>query len=146
MKNKLIAFGINILLIALFFIIPDTVQAASCTTMYSLDGTPPKPGEYTVCFLSRIWGVGQWIFIVLAIIFTTILIYKTITNRENSKVLETLPTQWMYLIIFFFLAFGAGGIILNFALRLLGFGGVDTWIAPIETILKGWDEGVIYPG
>jgi|688.fasta_scaffold00063_2 hypothetical protein len=106
----------------------------------SLAGDAPSLGKFLPCFLEQIWKFFQKIFVAVALIMGMLLVYKTFTNRENSKVLEELPSKWMYLIIFVFLAFGAGGTILNFVFKLFGFGTLNSWIAPLNEIFSKWDQ------
>ncbi len=114
--------------------------AANCYGSIALNATPKPLGESMICVLENVWGFMSKIFVAIAIILAMLLVYKTVTNRENEKELAELPQKWMYLIIFILLAFGAGGTVLDFTLRLFGFGGIDTWIQPLNGIFTSIDK------
>lgn len=133
-KNALIGITLG-LLIGLLLVNPELAFAQPA---YNLNGEPPKLGEYLPLFLKGLWKFFQKIFIALALIMGMYLVFKTFTNRENSKALEELPSKWMYMVVFLFLAFGAGGTILNFILNLFGFGNIDAWLGPLNKTFATW--------
>lgn len=134
--NKNALTGITLgLLLGLAFSHPVLSIAAGG---YDLNGEPPKLGDFMPWFLKNLWSFFQKIFIAVALIMGMYLVFKTFTNRENSKYLEELPSKWMYMVVFVFLAFGAGGTILNFVLKVFGFGSIDTWLGPLNGIFAAW--------
>lgn len=118
---------------------PGSAIAAS-TKCYDITGTdtsvPSTLGGYIECAIPKVWGAFQLVIVAIAILMVMFLIYKTVTNMNNPKELETLPRRWMYVIILGFLAIGAGGTILNFIFKLIGLGSLGDWFAPLNNLLQ----------
>lgn len=94
----------------------------------------PDLGDYFTCAIPRAFSVFKTILVAIAIIFTLLLTYRMLTNTTNSKVMEEIPTRWLYLIIFLILIVG-GGSALNIILKFFGFGGVDLWLKIISEMV-----------
>jgi hypothetical protein len=133
-KNALIGTTLGLTL-GLILSTPELVFAQP---VYDLNGEPPKLGAYLPELLKNIWKFFQRIFVAISLIMGMYLAFQTFTNRENSKALEEMPSKWMYMVAFVFLAFGAGGTILNFILRVFGFGNIDTWLGPLNKLFTSW--------
>lgn len=93
-------------------------------------------GDYLLCAVPRLWGYAQIFFVAATLIIFMFLVYKTVTNRENSTVLEELAKQWPYVILLAIVAIGGAGTILNILLKFLGFGDVDYWLTGLNNFLK----------
>ncbi len=91
-------------------------------------------GDYFTCAIPRAFSVFRTILVAIAIIFTLLLTYKMLTNTTNSKIMEEIPTRWLYLLIFIVLIVG-GGSALNIILKFFGFGGVDPWLQLISDLI-----------
>lgn len=94
----------------------------------------PDLGDYLDCAIPRIFSAFRTILVAIAIIFTLLLTYRMLTNTTNSKIMEEIPTRWLYLLIFVVLIVG-GGSALNIILKFFGFGGVDTWLQIINNLI-----------
>ncbi len=92
-------------------------------------------GEYLLCAIPKLWGYAQIIFVTMAIIIVMRLIYKMVTNRDNTTVLEEVQKQWPYVILLAIVAIGGGGTFLNIALKFFGFGGVEVWFGSLSRLL-----------
>ncbi len=103
-------------------------------------GTPPMLGAFLKCMIPRAWQIVQYLMIGIAIVVLMWRIFHTVINRENSKELEQMPTQWFYTIIFLLLAVGAGGTVLNLVFKLLGLGDLSLWINPLNSVLDWLDS------
>jgi hypothetical protein len=129
--------------IAFYTLTVNKAYAAACYGSLGgvVDGVAPTPfGAGLKCVLENVWGFMSKIFVAIAIIMTMFLIFKTVTSRENEKELAEIPKKWMYMIIFVLLSFGAGGTVLDFTLRLFGFGGVDSWLLPLNRVFDAMDR------
>lgn len=102
---------------------------ASCYGNFNFDQyTSPLLGDYISCVIKQLWGVFQIIFIAVAIILIMLLIFKYVTNRENSKVLEEMGHQWLYIVLLVIVLIGGAGTLINIILKFLGFQGVQYWL------------------
>lgn len=134
--NKNLILGISYGFLLSFIVTRPAFAAVSCYG--TLDGDPPKLGVFLPCFLEQTWKFIQKIMVAIALIMGMFLVYKTFTNRENPKALEEIPMRWMYMIVFIFLAFGAGGTLLNFVFKLFGFGTLNNFITPLNDLFAKW--------
>ena len=125
------------LLVGIFFLFtgPLSIQAnaASAPCLTDWDSSPDL-GDYFTCAVPRAFSVFRTILVAIAIIFTLLLTYKMLTNTTNSKIMEEIPTRWLYLLIFIVLIVG-GGSALNIILKFFGFGGVDPWLKIISDLI-----------
>ena len=127
------------LLLGIIFLFsgPLSTQAIAATPCVGLDPPPGgyiDLGDYFTCAIPRAFSVFRTILVAIAIIFTLLLIYRMLTNTTNSKIMEEIPTRWLYLLIFIVLIVG-GGSALNIILKFFGFGGVDPWLKIISDLI-----------
>ena len=108
-------------------------HAASAPCLTDWDSSPDL-GDYFTCAIPRAFSVFRTILVAVAIIFTLLLTYKMLTNTTNSKIMEEIPTRWLYLLIFIVLIVG-GGSALNIILKFFGFGGVDPWLRIVSDLI-----------
>ena len=139
MKISKLFLSISILLgIVILFSWPlSTPAIATATPCVDLDPPPGgyiDLGDYFNCAIPRAFSVFRTILVAIAIIFTLLLIYKMLTNTTNSKIMEEIPTRWLYLLIFIVLIVG-GGSALNIILKFFGFGGVDPWLQIVSDMI-----------
>ncbi|PIR42952.1 hypothetical protein CO058_00015 [candidate division WWE3 bacterium CG_4_9_14_0_2_um_filter_35_11] len=133
----LLLIAIVLSLFAVSGYIAPTAYAAAAPCIVDWDPTPPAYvdlGDYLSCAIPRVFSAFRTILVAIAIIFTLLLTYKMLTNTSNSKVMEEIPTRWLYLMIFVILIVG-GGSALNIILKFFGFGGVDTWIQILSDMI-----------
>lgn len=93
-------------------------------------------GEIIQCTVQGIWGVLQIIFIAMALILVSYLIFRVVTNRENSTVLQELSKQWMYVALLAVVAIGGAGTAINILLKFIGFGDVQYWLDALNQVLR----------
>lgn len=140
MKIVLVLFLFTIVIYMLFLVGGPVVSKAYAATAPCVDIDPPPGGyidlgDYFSCAIPRAFSVFKTILVAIAIIFTLLLTYKMLTNTTNSKVMEEIPTRWLYLLIFVFLIVG-GGTALNITLKFFGFGGVDPWLTIVSDVIN----------
>jgi len=113
----------------------DCVAESKATLSYS-GGEFVDLGDYLLCAIPRLWGYAQIIFVAASLILFMYLVYRTVTNRENSTVLEELSKQWPYVILLAIVSIGGAGTILNILLQFFGFGSVDFWLTGLNNFLR----------
>ena len=139
MKISKLFLSISILLGIVFLFNGPLSIHASAAAAPCIDLNPPAGGyidlgDYFTCALPRAFSVFRTILVAIAIIFTLLLIYRMLTNTTNSKIMEEIPTRWLYLLIFIVLIVG-GGSALNIILKFFGFGGVDPWLKIVSDMI-----------
>lgn len=96
-------------------------------------------GDMISCILGRAWTFLVIVFVAVAIILTMLLVVKMIRARENPKELATIPQQWVYMILFWFLVAGMGGFFLNVVFKMLGYSsGLDPIFSSFNSILDSF--------
>lgn len=98
---------------------------------------PPLLGDYLAsCLFPNIWMFIRVILFAAAVILTIILVYKTIMNRENPKMLPEIWKNWFYLIILFLVVIGGAGTILNMVFGLLKLPDIQYWLDVLNDFFK----------
>jgi len=104
---------------------------ASCNYTFDLDsstGNYYDLGTMITCILGNVWGLVRIILAGALIIMMSLLILKTIQNRENPKVLPELGKNWMYLLLAVIVAIGGAGTLLNILLPFFHLPPVQHWL------------------
>lgn len=152
-EKVLIIFILNFLLVSNIIkpvyaapIPPSPAPSSSCSVpggCYNWDN-PSMVGDYLQCAIPRFWCVFKRVLIALTILFTLILIVKTVIalGSANSQEIQQLPMRWVYLILLAFVAIGAVGAILNILLKFFGFGDVNSYLPALNEILNFLNRGL----
>jgi len=132
-QSRLLSIGV---LVTLFLAFPSKIYA-QCIDLTVNSGSAMDFGDMLSCIIGRAWTFLTIIFVGVAIIMTMFLVVKMIKARENPKELATIPEQWVYMIIFWFLVAGLGGFALNLMLKTIGLSGIDSIFEQFNTLLRG---------
>lgn len=124
---------------------PFPAPSPSCSVpggCYNWDN-PSKVGDYLQCAIPRFWCVFKRVLIALTILFSLILIVKTVIalGSANSQEIQQLPMRWVYIILLAFVSIGAVGAILNILLQFFGFGDINSYLPALNEILDFLNRG-----
>lgn len=93
-------------------------------------------GEYLSCLLGNMWGILRIGLAGVVIILMTMLILKTVQNRENSKVLPEIGKNWILLGLLIIVSIGGGGTALNILFGFLRLPDVKWWLDIVNNLFR----------
>ncbi len=112
---------------------------AKCDYTFDINGRGSEYydlGEILPCILGNVWDIVKVILAGVLIILMSMLILKTIRNRENPKVLPELGKNWMLLFLLIIVVIGGAGTFLNILFGFLKLPDIQYWLNLINELFE----------
>lgn len=93
-------------------------------------------GDMLMCILGNVWDIVKVILAGILIILMSMLILKTIRNRENPKVLPELGKNWMFLFLLIIVVIGGAGTFLNILFGFLNLPDIQYWLDRVNELFE----------
>ncbi len=101
---------------------------------YDWENTP-KLGDYIGCAIGSVSKATTVVLVTLSIVLFSILLVKTLLNRENPKVMPEILKQWQYLVLLPIVIVGGAAFALNTLFSLFGLPSISDWLASLARSL-----------